>query len=390
MFEVLGKLTNRLGNSCCIVVALLCACLAFTCGCQEDIDYEDYLRASVMSGDCPGYVAYTFELGHEDWSCFGWADVESSRPMEVKTVFRICSMTKSFVGALAAVLSDSGKIDLDEQISHTFPEFSGEKSSITLRQCLSMTAGFPALSPSMTQKGLNAQDPVDIALEMAALPLKAPPGTKFIYSNPSYEIAAAVIERKTGRKLEELLDEVFFRPLGMTDTTFHPSAELLARTATLYQMHDTGGCSRVESKLVRPPFEGADSHVSASGGLFSTPLDMMEFYQMLNCRGLAEDGRRVMTEGAIELISTKQTPPNVEEWYSFGFCKIGDGWIGHGGAHGTVAEFLPSESCVRMIFTQTCGKQAQLFLRKWRKSTAEEYDEVTWTGARFFEDQDDE
>ena len=372
-----------------VIIMLLGGCLAFVCGCQDGDAYDEDLRETVMSGDCPGYVMYTFELGHEDWSCFGWADVETSRPMEVKTVFRICSMTKSFVGALAAVLSDSGEIDLDDQISHTFPEFSGEKSSITLRQCLTMTAGFPELSPSMAEKGLNAQDSVDVALEMAALPLKAPPGTKFIYSNPSYEIAAAVIERKTGRKLEELLEEVFFRPLGMNDTTFRPSAELLARSANVYKMHDAGGCSRVKGRLLRPPYEGADSHVSASGGLFSTPLDMMEFYQMLNCKGLSEDGRQVMSEGAIKLISTKQTPPNVNEWYSFGFCKTGE-WIGHGGAYGTVAEYDPSESCVRMIFTQTYGKPAQLFLRKWRKSTAEEYDEVTWTGARFFEDQDDE
>ena len=112
---------------------LICVCILFAasrmfCGCSDDRDwryYDDELRRMVTSGDCPGYVMYTFEIGREEWSCFGWADIDASRAMNPDTVFSICSMTKSFVGALAAVLADRKAIDLDEPVSRTFPAFTG-------------------------------------------------------------------------------------------------------------------------------------------------------------------------------------------------------------------------------------------------------------------------
>lgn len=155
-------------NNVSIIAAILIGgCLIFAGGCQDTGDEE--MHKAVTSGDCPGYVAYSLESGREEWSCFGWADVENARQMDTHTVFRICSMTKSFVGALAAVLADRGVIDLDDPISLTFPEFTGEKEDITLRQCLSMTAGFAEMSPSMKKKGINAQNPSDVAREMADL-----------------------------------------------------------------------------------------------------------------------------------------------------------------------------------------------------------------------------
>lgn len=370
-----------MNNARIVAVILIGGCLVFTDGCRENHDEE--LCKAVRSGNCPGYVTYSLEFGREEWSCFGWADVEASRQMDTRTVFRICSMTKSFVGALAAVLSDCGKIDLDVPISRTFPEFTGEKQDITLRQCLSMTAGFAEMSPSMREKGINAQNPSDVAREMAALPLMAAPGTEYRYSNSSFEIAGAVIEKLTGQKLPTLLEDVFFRPLEMHDTTFQPSQDMLSRMATLYRMNDSGGCCEEEDKIFVPAHIGR--FVSASGGLFSTPEDILKFYQMLLRGGLSEDGRRIMSEGAIKILTTKQTPETVAKWYSLGFFR-GKEWFGHGGAYGTSAECDLANFRLRMIFTQICGTPAHTFLRIWRKATNESFGEEAWGGSCQFGD----
>lgn len=310
-------------NTGIIATTLIGGCLIFAGGCQDASDAE--LRKAVTSGDCPGYVSYSLEFGREEWSCFGWADVEEARQMDTHTVFRICSMTKSFVGALAAILADRGEIELDDRISHTFPEFADEKKDITLRQCLSMTAGFPEMSPTMLSKGVNSQNPEEVAREMACVPLVAPPGTQYKYSNAGFEIAAAVMERQTGKGLATLMDDVLFHPLGLSDTTFHPTPEMMTRLAALYKMRSFGGCTRMTDELFSLPRSGAKGCISASGGLFSTPDDVMKFYQMLLNGGLAEDGKRVMSEGAMRLITTKQTPACVPEWYSFGFSRAGNG-----------------------------------------------------------------
>ena len=368
-----------------IIVVLLGGCLLLAFGCQGERRSDDALREAVKSGNCPGYVAYSLELGREEWSCMGWADAESNRQMEIDSVFRICSMTKSFVGALAAVLADRGEIDLDTPISQTFPEYTGEKSDITLRQCLSMTAGFAEMSPTMLDKGIGSQNPTEVALEMAGLPLETPPGTHFKYSNASFEVAAAVLERRTGRRLDVLLDEVFFLPLGMSDTTFCPTPEIQARMAQIYRIEDGKGWIREKDPMiVRRPDGTCEWHVCASGSLFSSPLDIMKFYQMLLRDGQSEDGRTVMSEGAMRLITTKQTPPCVQVWYSFGFFKRDDRWLGHGGAYGTIAECDLEECRMRMIFTQMYGSNVGRLLRKWRRSTTEEFDEVAWMGSRFF------
>lgn len=362
-------------NTGIIATTLIGGCLIFAGGCQDASDAE--LRKAVTSGDCPGYVSYSLEFGREEWSCFGWADVESERQMDTRTVFRICSMTKSFVGALAAVLADCGAIDLDDPISRTFPEFTGEKKDITLRQCLSMTAGFAEMSPIMLKKGINSQDPSEVAREMAGLPLMAIPGTKFKYSNPSFEIAGAVIEKITGHTLQVMMEDVFFKPLEMYDTTFYPSQETLSRMAVLYCMNDAGGCCRGEDKILAPAYIG--KFTSASGGLFSTPEDILKFYQMLLRGGFSEDGRRIMPEGAIKILTTKQTPETVSTWYSLGFFR-GKEWFGHGGAYGTIAECDLANFRLRMIFTQIRGTPARSFLRIWRKATNESFGEEAWGG----------
>ena len=363
-------------NNVSIIAAILIGgCLIFACGCQDTSDKE--MRTAVTSGDCPGYVTYSLEFGREEWSCFGWADKENARQMDTRTVFRICSMTKSFVGALAAVLADRGAIDLDDPISRTFPEFTEEKKYITLRQCLSMTAGFAEMSPTMLKMGINSQDPFGVAMEMSHLPLMAKPETEYRYSNPSFEIAGAVIEKLTGRTLQALLEDVFFKPLEMSDTTFHPSHAMLSRMAVLYQMNDSGGCCRGEDKILVPAHIGKFN--SASGGLFSTPEDILKFYQMLLRGGLSEDGRRIMSESAIKILTTKQTPESVPKWYSLGFFR-GKEWLGHGGAYGTIAECDLANFRLRMIFTQIYGAPARSFLRLWRKTTNESFGEEAWGG----------
>jgi len=359
------------------------ACTAFALFLSGCDDEDEELRELVVSGACPGYVTFLFEPGREEWKCFGWADRETGRQIDEQTVFRVCSMTKSFVGALAAVLADRGDLDLDDRISRTFPEFSGEKSAITLRQCLSMTAGFAEMSPTMTARRTFSQDPASVAKEMAGVPLAATPGSKFIYSNPSFEIAAAVIERTVNRPLEAQLEETFFHPLGMEDTTFFPTKEMRRRLATVYQLHEDGPCSRKEGPLiVELPPEGKRGCASASGGLYSTPYDIAKFYEMLLRGGRAEDGTCVMSAGALALIASKQTPSTVAEKYTLGFFYDGR-WFGHAGAYGTVAECDLEKGCMRMLFSQVAGRPAYCFIRKWKRQAEESYSDVALTCGRW-------
>ena len=106
---------------------------------------------------------------------------------------------------------------------------------------------------------------------------------------------------------------------------------------------------------------------------------------MLLRGGFTEDGRHIMSEGAIKILTTKQTPETVPTWYSLGFFR-GKEWLGHGGAYGTIAECDLVNFRVRMMFTQICGTPARQFLRLWHRTTNETFGEEAWVGNYQFDE----
>ncbi len=141
------------------------------------------------------------------------------------TVFRIASMTKSFTAASVLLLRDSGALALDDPAREYVPELRGLRlpspgsPPITLRQLLTMTAGFPTDDPwGDRQQGL----PLAEFRELLAGGLSAgwAPGTCFEYSNLGYAILGLVISAVSGQAYPEFVRERLLRPLGMTATGY--------------------------------------------------------------------------------------------------------------------------------------------------------------------------
>jgi CubicO group peptidase (beta-lactamase class C family) len=117
--------------------------------------------------------------------------------------FPVFSITKTFVSCLVGIaLADGHLRSVDEQLREILPQ---TRSRITLRQLLTMTAGFG--------RGLNLQttDPV----ELASRPLVNLPGTTFNYDSGSSDLLAAVLEQATGEPIGEYAEQHLFRPIGI-------------------------------------------------------------------------------------------------------------------------------------------------------------------------------
>src|SRR5207302_7831202 len=69
-------------------------------------------------------------------------------------------------------------------------------------------------------------------------PLEFTPGSRWSYCNPGIDTLGRVIEVASGQRYEDFLRDRIFAPLGMTDTTFYPSPDQLARTAMTYAKRD--------------------------------------------------------------------------------------------------------------------------------------------------------
>jgi CubicO group peptidase (beta-lactamase class C family) len=138
---------------------------------------------------------------------FGYADIETGRKLDAQTVFRAASLGKPIFSYLVAVLARQGQIDLDVPLVTYLKEevVKGDQRSraITARMVLSHTTGLPNLDG----KGS------DVVFEFD-------PGTDFQYSGHAYLYLQKVIEKITGKALNELADELVFQPLNMAHSSY--------------------------------------------------------------------------------------------------------------------------------------------------------------------------
>lgn len=300
----------------------------------------------------------------------GMADVAGGRPMAADGLFWIASMSKPMTAAAVMMLVDEGKMSLDDPVAKHLPEFRdlwvvAEKGPermvlerphrpITIRDVLSHTSGLPFKS-AVEEPTLDVAPLSSGVRSYTMMPLVFQPGTGYLYSNAGINTAGRIIEVVSGLPYERFMEERLFRPLGMRDTTFWPTAAQLERLATPYKADKDA--TRLEAARIvqlRYPLDAPGRQPMPGGGLFSTADDCGRFCRMLLGRG-ASGGVRVLSEQAVAELARRQTPATVEESYGLGFRVGPDGTFGHGGALATNMTIDPARGIAVVWLVQNAG-----------------------------------
>lgn len=294
----------------------------------------------------------------------GYANLAARRPMKTDSVFWVASMTKPVTSAAILLLSDEGKLGIDDPIGKYLPAFK-ELPKITIRHLLTHMHGLP--EPEGLDENATLEE---VAGVMARQQPAFEPGTQWRYGNGGMSLLGRIIEVVSGQSYPDFLQDRFFTPLGMTDTTFYPGAERLSRLATSYRMPPEGG-PLVEAKITIIPGDLASTKRTPGpgSGLFSTATDMFRFYQML-LNGGELDGRRYLKPESVREMFTVQTGE-----LEAGFCAgmgwglgIGvirrpEGWtrglavgtVNHDGAYGTTVMLEPGRKLLFIMMIQAAG-----------------------------------
>lgn len=229
--------------------------------------------------------------------------------------FRIASMTKAMTTAGVLKLAEEGRFSLDDPVASVCPEFGDLQvldgfdgdtprlrppaSQATIRQLLNHTAGFgyAFLNEKLARyhEVTGAPSVLAFGASMFDLPLVNDPGTAWEYGTNT-DWAGRVVERVTGKDLDGALREMLWAPLGMTSTTFRPSADVQARLMPLHSRTEDGGL--VPNGIELPP---EPEVCSGGGGSYSTAADYARFMRML-LRGGELDGARVLAEETVDLM----------------------------------------------------------------------------------------
>jgi CubicO group peptidase (beta-lactamase class C family) len=355
------------------------------------------MQQYVDEGRVAGIVTYVARNGRVAYhEAFGKADVEAGVPMKRDTIFRIASQTKAFTSVAVMMLVEEGKIGLADPLSKYIPAWAkttvalpppagavagspvsvvSAKRAITIRDLLTHTAGISyGNGPAAEQwKAAGIQgwyfadrsEPVSAVVErMAALPMDAQPGEKFVYGYNT-DILGVVVEKVSGLSLAEFFQKRITGPLGLVDTQFYLPPAQKGRLAAVYAAKD-GKIERATD-----PKEGQGHYVegprvafAGGAGLLSTARDYGRFLQML-LNGGEIDGVRLLGPKTVELMTVN----HVGSLFSDGNLGFGLGFeivedLGRAGRYGSVGEFRwggayhtyywadPQEKLVGVFMTQ--------------------------------------
>lgn len=347
------------------------------------------LQKFVDAKKISGAVAVVGRKGHlASFEVVGASDVEAKKPMQADTVFRIASMTKIVTAVAVMILEEDGKLTVDDPVEKHLPEFRGQKlvkqrqedgkgetitlglpeRAIRIKDLLTHTSGlacgWPPGFSDLSSKRHRAL--AEAVAAFSTLPLADPPGTVWRYCGPAYDTIGRVVEVAAGQSFQSFLDKRIFRPLGMKDTTFHPSAAQRARLATLYSA-DNGVIKRAEKQGY--PAENV-LFPSSGGGLFSTAPDYVRFAQMLVGRGRLGAVQILRPESVAKMTSVHFTydkkvgfspglgmglGPQVVMKPQEITAVLSEGSFGHGGAYGTHVWIDPRNEMFYLLMVQREG-----------------------------------
>jgi CubicO group peptidase (beta-lactamase class C family) len=159
---------------------------------------------------------------------FGIADINTKELITTKTLFNLGSISKTFVAYGILKLAEEGKLSLNDDLYKYFPDFKNLviAKQVMIHHLLTHTSGLPDNRKVKEEHDfyLTAKDEENFAPLKQTESLEFEPGTQYKYSNPAFNGLALIIEKVTGKKWQQYIEEMIFKPSGMKKSTITDGA----------------------------------------------------------------------------------------------------------------------------------------------------------------------
>jgi len=375
--------------------------------------FEGHVYKAMVDHLIPGVAVAVWHDGSVVYSRgFGLRNRESHEPVLPDTVFGIASITKSFTVMALSRLQDRGLLSLDDPVIRHVPEFSirgADMDQIRIYHLLSHTTGLPPLAglgrairtstksyPTWEGSRTAADAPVATPATATTTPTPATtptsvataptpaapalatvdyashfnylrnepvelyglPGEFFSYSNDSYVVAGAIVERASGMPYHDYMNKEIFAPLGLTRTTFsRADLEQMRNVTRLYFNNRRGETLDVQ--------QWQDIGIyDAGGGIKSTALDLVKYASVYASGGLAGHVR-FLSEDVVKRIHTPIYRLSRSAYYACGLQVTPDygglTLVEHGGALNGVSStfgFVPEAHLTAAVLTNASSVPA--------------------------------
>jgi CubicO group peptidase (beta-lactamase class C family) len=254
---------------------------------------------------------------------FGETAMTNGAPVDEHTLFANASTTKAMVAAGILMLSDEGKLALNDPVTKYVPELHFKDAlldeQIMLRDLLSHRTGLPSTDFWTFFQGMPLDEQIR---RLQAVPAAAPLRTRHIYQNTMFEILGLVIQRVSGQRWDMFLRERLWRPVGMQET-FGARGQIpvgMSHVLPHEYLHDT---------LSIADWDLSADEADAAGSVWSSIHDMALWAQFLLRGGVTADGDRLLSEEALSEMFRPQALIDRADFYPV--AKLtGPHWLSYG------------------------------------------------------------
>ena len=302
-------MTKRIVTALLLLAAALCNTFGAESksGPKSIPELQAAIEAVLKETKTPGAAIAIVSRDKAEWVAgIGKADVAANKPATAETLFRIGSVSKAFAALAALQLQEEGKLKLTDTVRQWAPEvaFSNPweaSDPVRLVHLMEHTTGFDIMH--WREAALN--DPTPIALKdalaygAASRISRWPPGTRMAYCGSGPAVLAAVIEKVSGERFEDYVQEHFFKPLHMDTASYFYTPEVERRLTKLY--HPDGITPYPYWHILFRP----------AGSINASAKDMANYVRFYLQRG-SLDGTQLLRASSIERMETTESLPSAK------------------------------------------------------------------------------
>lgn len=239
-----------------------------------------------------------------------------------EVLYDIASLSKVVsTNTLIFKLIEEGKLTLKTKVKNILPKYKHES---TIEEMLFHTSGLrPLIKNHATVK--TKKELVDAIYSEELI---YPPYTKIAYSDTGFMLLGFIIEKLSEKSLDMYAEEVFIKPLNMTNTTYKPNKETTATTEFDKELNKyvNGFVHDERSRIL--------NGLSGHAGLFSTAKDLAKFIN-----SFLNDEKIISKENKELIFQTDFTKLSLNDnqlirTYGFEKYNLGHELIGHTGFTG--------------------------------------------------------
>jgi CubicO group peptidase (beta-lactamase class C family) len=257
-----------------LLVFLSCAGSALA---QSD-KTDDYIRAEMRERHIPAVSLAVIRDGRVlKEKAYGSANLELNVPATNDTVFLIASVTKLFTATAVMALVEDGKLSPEDKLRKLLPRLPLKWGKVTVRQLMTHTSGLPDVSLGEDTDAVIAETREGALKKLPGMPMLGRPGATWNYNQTNYMLLAMIVEKVTGKTFEQFLTDRFFRPLGMTSTSFGDSRTIIPNRASGYTRLEHQSDKEVSPDHVWNYHNVFPSYLNNAAGINTTAGDLAKW-----------------------------------------------------------------------------------------------------------------